>query len=44
MKKVFRNGEEASLPLFNELANEIYEVKLCSKGGKFSFTIESSAE
>ena len=44
MKKAYKNGEEASLPLFNELGNEIYEVKFFSKGGKFSYTIESSVE
>ena len=40
-KKVINNGEEVDLPIFYEINKEVYEIKLCSKGGKFSFTINT---
>ena len=41
-KNIIKNNIEASLPVFNEINKEIYEIKLCSKGGKFSFTINTN--
>ena len=40
-KKVIKNGEEVNLPIFYELNKETYEIKLCSKGGKYSFTMNT---
>ena len=41
-KNVVQNGEEVNLPIFYELNKEVYEIKLCSKGGKFSFTVNTN--
>ena len=43
-KKPIQDGEEASLPIFYEFNKEIYEIKLCSKGGKFSFTMNTNED
>ena len=43
-KKIVKNGEEANLPIFYELNKETYEIKLCSKGGKFSFTMNTGED
>jgi translation elongation factor P/translation initiation factor 5A len=38
------NNEEVFLPVFNEINKEIYEIKLCSKGSKFSFSINTKED
>ena len=43
-KNVVQNGEEVNLPIFYELNKEVYEIKLCSKGGKFSFTMNTNED
>ena len=43
-KKPIKSGEEASLPIFYEFNKEVYEIKLCSKGGKFSFTMNTNED
>ena len=41
-KYIIENGEEKSLPIFYNINKEIYEIKLCSKGGKFSYTMNTN--
>jgi len=41
-KDIIENGEEKSLPIFYNINKEIYEIKLCSKGGKFSYTMNTN--
>ena len=41
-KNVIKNGEEAKLPVFYDLNKEIYEIKFLSKGGKYSFTMNTN--
>ena len=38
------NNEEVFLPVFNEINKETYEIKLCSKGSKFSFSINTKED
>ena len=40
-KTIIQNGDVVDLPTFHEKANEIYEIQLCSKGGKYSFTMNT---
>ena len=40
-KTLYTKGE-ASLPSFNKVANETYEVKIGSKGGKYNFEISTN--
>ena len=40
-KTVIENGDVVDLPTFSDIGKEIYEIQLCSKGGKFSFTINT---
>ena len=40
-KTILQNGDVVDLPTFHERANEIYEIQLCSKGGKYSFTMNT---
>ena len=42
-KTLYTKGE-ASLPSFNKVANETYEVKIGSKGGKYNFEISTNDE
>ena len=39
-KEILTNGE-TSLPVFNEINKETYEIKLCSKGGKFNYQVNT---
>ena len=41
-KDIIENGAEKSLPIFYNINKEIYEIKLCSKGGKFSYTMNTN--
>ena len=43
-KKPIKDGEEAGLPIFYEFNKEIYEIKLCTKGDKFSFTMNTNED
>ena len=43
-KKIIGNGEEVSFPTFNNIKDEIYEIKLCSKGRQFSYTINTNED
>jgi translation elongation factor P/translation initiation factor 5A len=38
------NNEEVFLPAFNEINKETYEIKLCSKGNKFTFSINTKED
>ena len=41
-KNVTKNGEEANLPVFYDINKEIYEIKFLTKGGKYSFTMNTN--
>ena len=43
-KKIIEDGEEVSLPTFYNINDEIYEIKLCSKGGHFSYTLNTNED
>ena len=42
-KKIYTTGD-ANLPIFNEVGKEIYEIKLCTKGGQYNFEINSNGD
>ena len=43
-KKIISNGGEVSLPTFHNIKKEIYEIKLCTKGGQYSYTMNTEQD